>query len=78
MYTAFVNCFASTDSASADSENACLVGQYQVADMEKALDASSGATPARSIVEALADKFTNSSERNGREVQWKQVRFILT
>lgn len=26
--------------------------------MEKALDASSGATPARSVVEALADKFT--------------------
>lgn len=46
--------------------------------MEKALDASSGATPARSIVEALADKFTNSSDRNGREVQWKQVCFLFT
>lgn len=45
----------------------------QVADMEKALDASAGATPARSIVEGLAEKFT--SERNGREVQWKQVFF---
>lgn len=43
----------------------------EVADMEKALDASAGATPARSIVEGLAEKFT--SERNGREVQWKQV-----
>lgn len=35
-----------------------LFGCDQVVDMEKALDASAGATPARSIVEGLADKFT--------------------
>jgi hypothetical protein len=42
--------------------------------MEKALDASKGATPARTIVEELAIKFSNSPERAGQKpVQSKQV-----
>lgn len=50
---AYFNCFASTD-----ADNACLVGDYQVAAMERALEDAAGATPARSVVEGLAEQFT--------------------
>ncbi|KAG0584145.1 hypothetical protein KC19_3G188900 [Ceratodon purpureus] len=42
--------------------------------MENALDDAAGATPARSVVEGLAEQFTNSPDRvNQRAVSWKQV-----
>lgn len=58
-----------------------LFGCDQVVDMEKALDASAGATPARSIVEGLADKFTYvflcfvsySHHLNVSDCAWRQL-----
>ncbi|KAL3692602.1 hypothetical protein R1sor_006253 [Riccia sorocarpa] len=46
----------------------------EVSEMEKALEASKGSTPARSVVQQLSDSFSASAERAGQKpIQWKQV-----
>ncbi|KAL2635154.1 hypothetical protein R1flu_006633 [Riccia fluitans] len=46
----------------------------EVAEMEKALEASKGSTPARSVVQNLSDSFSASADRAGQKpIQWKQV-----
>ncbi|KAJ7518732.1 hypothetical protein O6H91_20G005500 [Diphasiastrum complanatum] len=46
----------------------------EVTEMEKALEASNGATPARHILEALTTMFSDSVDRNGQlPIQYKQV-----
>ncbi|BFI29874.1 protein MpHD2 [Marchantia polymorpha subsp. ruderalis] len=46
----------------------------EVSEMEKALDANKGSTPARSVVQHLSDSFSASADRAGQKpIQWKQV-----